>query len=268
MLLVLIALDRDMTWMVRGSDVSQKCLRITLGSNRDRKWRVSHLGLALAECFRKGRLPRLSLQDALLQCSGSHIVEECAHAQLVLAFASVGHRLDRPLGLAAVVDSVLSWQGHQWRIQEKAAHICADGNYLANLRKRGGCLGRLAYARTDFDILIVSLLDDSDRLMGFFLFPNSVLAQHKLIGHTGIVLRLYPPWARPKRPATARKHSWQLDHFVDMRSWKGKGSDLDPGTKANLVELLHSSTSLLGKKEASPSAEPLDRWLGVQTRRQ
>ncbi|CAE7622692.1 unnamed protein product, partial [Symbiodinium necroappetens] len=76
MLLVLIALDRDMIWMVPGSEVSQKQLAVTLGSEREKAWRASHLGLALVEYFKKGRLPQISMKDALLQCGGSHIVEE------------------------------------------------------------------------------------------------------------------------------------------------------------------------------------------------
>ncbi|CAE7239881.1 unnamed protein product [Symbiodinium sp. CCMP2592] len=248
MLLVLIALDRDIVWMVPGSEVSQRTLQIRVGSQRDKAWRVSHIGIVLQQYFTAGRVSHMALQDALLQCGDNHITEEHSHAQLVSAFASVQHRLHRPISLTAVVDSVLSGQGHQWRIQEKAAHLSADGKYWAGLRKRGGCLGPLAYAKTDFDILIVSLLDGSDRLTGFFLLSSVVLARRRLIGHRGLRLRLYPPWAQPKFPAVARKHSWQSDHFVDLRSWNGKGSDLDPGTKANLTELLEKLDEPAGQK--------------------
>ena len=235
MLLVLIALDCDLIWMVPGSDVSQKGLRITLGSQRDEAWRASQIGLVLSDYFT--RLPHVSLQDALLQCGRTHIVEEHSHSQLVSVFASVGLRLHRPASLTNAVDSVLGWQGCQWRIQEKAAHMHRN-RFSVGLRKHGGCLGRLPYSKADFDILIVSLLDDADRLMGIFAFPSFVLAKYKLIGHKAVMLTLYPPWSQPKCPAVARKHSWQSDHFVDMRSWKPIDCDLDPGTKANLTDLL------------------------------
>ncbi|CAE7864905.1 unnamed protein product, partial [Symbiodinium sp. KB8] len=238
MVLVLIALDRDMIWMVPGSEVSQTTLWIRLGSARDKAWRVNNVGSALAEYLKSSSLPHISSQEALLQCCGTHLVEEHAHAQLFSAFASVGRRLHRPLGLGAAVDSVLDWQSHQWLIQEKAAHEQPDGRYCASLWKAGGCLGRLAYAKADFDMLVVSLLEVSDRLVGIFLFPSTVLAKRKLIGHKALLLRLYPPWAQPKYRAVASKHSWQLDYFADLRSWRGKGSHMDPSSKASLTELL------------------------------
>ncbi|CAE7727060.1 unnamed protein product, partial [Symbiodinium sp. CCMP2456] len=241
MVLVLIALDCDMIWMVPGSEVSQTSLWITLGSKRDKAWRVSQVGLVLAEYFRKGTVPHVPLQDALMQCGDNHIVEEHSHAQLASVLGSVGLRLHRPPNVYYdVVDSVLSWQEHEWRVQEKATHMWSHGRYGANLRKSGGCLGPRAYAQTDFDILIVSLLDVSDRLLGIFLFPSCVLAKRRLVGnnHKSVQLYLYPPWSQPKPPAVAARHSWQLDHFVDLRSWKGKDFHLDPSSMESLTELL------------------------------
>ncbi|CAE7948084.1 unnamed protein product, partial [Symbiodinium sp. KB8] len=244
MLLVLIALDHDMIWMVPGRDVSQKSLTVRLGSERDTAWRASYPELALVEYFKKGRLPHMSLEHALLQCSGNHIVEEHAHAQLASVLGSVGLRLHRPASVSDTVDSVLSWQENEWHVQEKAAHVQASGKYKANLRKHGGCLGTLAYESADFDILTISLLDVSDRLVGLYLFPSCVLAKRKLVGGKAVQLHLYPPWSQPKRPAVAARHSWQLDHFVDLRSWKGKDFHLDPSSMESLTELLDK---LLGK---------------------
>ena len=97
--------------------------------------------------------------------------------------------------------------------------------------------GRVPYTTADFDILLVSLLDKSDRLVGLFVFPSFDLAEHKLLGQR-TAIPLYPPWSPPKFPAIARKHGWKLDYFVDLRSWKGKDSHLDPATKTKLAELL------------------------------
>ena len=239
MLLVLVALDHDSIWMVPGSKISQRCLRITVGSQRDEAWRVSQVGLALSDYFKDKSIPHISFQDALLQCSRQHIVEERSHSQLAALFASVGLLLHRPIGLTAAVDSILSWQGLPWRVQEKATHMNADdGKYCVSLRKHAGCLGLLAYAETDFDVLTVSLLDRSSRLTGVFLVPSFILANRKLIGRKAATLALYPPWSQPKYPAVARKQKWQLDHFVDLRSWKGPGCELDPGAKANFTQLL------------------------------
>ena len=102
----------------------------------------------------------------------------------------------------------------------------------------GSMAARLAYAKADFDILIVTLLDDADRLKGIFVFPSSVLARREFIGHKPRRVGLYPPWARPKRPATSANYSWQLDYFVDLRSWRRTDLDLDPSTKARFNEVL------------------------------
>ena len=236
-LLVFVALDRDIIWLLPGSEVSQQHMRIRLGSQRDKEFRVDQLGPALTKCFQNDNsFPHATLQDALMRCSRNHMVEERSHAQLVAAFAAAGLQLTRPPETAHTVDSVLDWDGQRWRVQEKAARPKTNGQYLVNLTKNGGCLGSLAYASADFDLLIGSILEHDCRLAGIFIFPSSELALRGILGQKPRVLLLYPPWALPKHPAVARKHAWQLDHFVDLRSWKG--SDLDPATKARLVGLL------------------------------
>ncbi|CAE7892649.1 unnamed protein product [Symbiodinium microadriaticum] len=252
-LLVLIALDRDMIWMVPGSEVSQTGLCITLGSQRDQAWRVSQVGPTLTEYFQNASIPHISFQDALLQCnSRNHRVEEHSHTQLVSVFASMGLPLHRPVSLRAAVDSVLSSECRQWHIQEKAVHRSRAGRYVACLSKHGGCFGRVPYTTADFDILLVSLLDKSDRLVGLFVFPSFDLAEHKLLGQR-TAIPLYPPWSPPKFPAIARKHGWKLDYFVDLRSWKGKDSHLDPATKTKLAELLKKlQAAHFGLRAAEP----------------
>ena len=205
MLLILLALDHDTIWVVPGSEVSQQNLWITLGSQRDEAWGVSQVGLVLMEHFRNSSFPSISMQDAILQYGGNYIVEELSHAQLDSEFAAIGLQLDRPISVPDAVDSVLRWRDHQWRVQEKATH-----------RQNG----------------------DDERLVGIYIVPNSVLAKRKLIGHEAVNLGLYPPWAQPRRPAVARKHGWQLDHFVDLRRWKGKGACLDSSSHASLMELI------------------------------
>ena len=158
MLLILLALDHDTIWVVPGSEVSQQNLWITLGSQRDEAWGVSQVGLVLMEHFRNSSFPSISMQDAILQYGGNYIVEELSHAQLDSEFAAIGLQLDRPISVPDAVDSVLRWRDHQWRVQEKATHRQnGDGRYHASLWKHGGCLGRLAYTKPDFDILFVSL---------------------------------------------------------------------------------------------------------------
>ncbi|CAE7939900.1 unnamed protein product [Symbiodinium necroappetens] len=65
---------------------------VTLGSPREEAWRVDKIGLVLAEYFRNSSLPHVPLPDSILQCSGSNIVEEHSHPQLVSVFESVGYR--------------------------------------------------------------------------------------------------------------------------------------------------------------------------------
>ena len=251
MLLVLVALDRDIIWLIPGSEVSQRRgIWIRLGSQRDKDYRVDQLGPALMKYFQNEKsFPHATFQDAILLCSPNHMVEERSHAQLVSVFAAAGLQLTRPLLARTVVDSVLDWDGQQWRVQEKATRRQARGQkHLARLSKRGGHFGKVAYAsddamRTsksaesaDFDVLIASILKNDSRLAGIFIFPSSELELRGLIGHKPKHLLLYPPWALPKRPSGVMKHAWQLDHFVDLRSWKR--SDLDPGTKARLADVL------------------------------
>ena len=218
MLLVLVALDCDALWALPGASVTSASLYIKPGSTRDMELRTEDIGSLLESCFRNRKdFPHVSLEEARLQCSPNHQVEEQAHAFLRMLFRCVGFKLEKLFEGLATVDSVLAGGGCQWRVQEKASTIQAR-RYAANLSKHGGALGRRAYAETDFDLLLVALLDDS-RLSGLFVFPADVLLKLGYLGRRPVTLPLYPPWRLPQQEATRAKHSWQLAHFVDLRKW-------------------------------------------------
>ena len=244
MLLVLVALDRDLIWTVPGTMVKQKRLSITLGTDRDKDWRAFDLSATLAQyCCNRTEFPHASLGECRLACAKTHKIEEQAHLQMAAVFARAGFHLLKSLTVA-VVDSTLSGCGHIWRVQEKASHLHTRGScYQVHLGKHAGALGHVAYAESDFDLLLAAILDDG-RLVGLFGFPVRLLAQHRLVGKDtkAKTLRLCPPWALPKTAASQMKYAWQMDFFVDLRrSWKGEPA---PSAQAHscLQGLLHQLT--------------------------
>ena len=218
MLLVLIALDIDSLWVVPGTAVRQKCLRIAVGSSRDHAWHAPDIGLTLLTHFENTQeLPHASLEAAELQCSTTHKVETLAHFQLKALLAGVGFHLQRMTQTAIAFDSVLSGVGSSWRVQEKASNLRAKtAGYSVNLWRHAGKPGRVAYEEADFDMLLAAVLNNG-MLLGMFLLPSHVLMGHRLLGQKPASLRLCPPWAPGKRQATREKYAWQLDHFVDLR---------------------------------------------------
>ena len=62
----------------------------------------------------------------------------------------------------------------------------------------------------------------TSRLSGLFIFPVDVLARFGAVGHKPMHLPLHPPWHLAKKQATRLKYAWQLEYFVDLRTWDGE----------------------------------------------
>ena len=237
MLLVLIALDCDLMWVAEGACITQGTLQITVGSDRHRKLRVHDIGATLEECYLQRKVyPLVSFSEAKFRCSLSNKVEEQAHSLLAIVLAGIGFRLQKSVTMrhASAVDSFL-FDGRrelEWRVQEKASNLLKTNRYAINLWRRAGTCGLRAYSESEFDILLAAVLDDGC-LSAVFAFPSHVLAKHGLVGQKPNRLSLYPPWALAKREATRRRHAWQLEHFVDLRSWSG-----DPTVPASICRCL------------------------------
>ena len=237
MLLVLLPLDGDALWALPGASVTQWHFFIKPGSSRDMALQVRDVGSLLEGCYRNRQdFPHLSLSEARLQCSPTHLVEEQAHALLTTLFSRIGCQLQKSFAGLATVDSVLVGEGGRWRVQEKASTLQARG-YSANLWKCGGALGRLAYAETDFDLLLVSLLDDG-QLAGLFAFPSDLLTNLGYLGQRACGLQLHPPWRLPKGEKTRVKYAWQLAYFVDLRKWDAETPQLPAEMRCVLGALL------------------------------
>ena len=218
MLLILVAVDYGIVWAVPGAAVTQQSFNIQLGSSRDELFRVTDVGHALVECFRRAAdFPHITLTQAGLRCEArTHRLEMNTHLQMAAFLASVGYILKKNLEVASAVDSMLSGGGKSWRVQEKASHLHSPSNaYTINLRKHAGVLGKVAYSASDFDLLLAAVLQDGN-LAGMFLLPSTVLGQHRLVGYKPTELRLVPPWAPCARHATKTKYAWQLEYYVDL----------------------------------------------------
>ena len=237
MLLVLVALDADLIWAIPGHMLQRKSLQITIGSVRDVLWRVHDLGSVLERCFHSAfEFPHVSVQDALMSCSRNNQVEEISHLQLATVFSSVGLQLQKSFAGSMSIDSVLRGARLELQVQEKARNLDKRGRYPVDLSRRGGGLGKLAYRSADFDVLVATVLDELT-VAGLFMFPTKVLERHALVDQKPAQLLLYPPWALPKRESARTKHAWQLDHFVDLRDWKG-GDELPSCCRDRLLDVL------------------------------
>ena len=95
-----------------------------------------------------------------------------------------------------------------------------EGRYRVGLSKCGGSLGRLAYAGDDFDLLAACVLQQ-EQLQGVFLLPTSELVRRGFVAKSPCVLPLHPPWSLPKRSFYKEKYAWQLDFFLELRTWQG-----------------------------------------------
>ena len=152
--------------------------------------------------------------------------------------------------LNSVVDSLLELNGvirscgmSHIRVQEKATRSALR---QIKLSKAGGALGRLAYAKEDFDLLAACILVDS-HLHGLFLIPMPVLVEHGFVGNRAATMTLFPSWSPPTRSPTRLKYAWQPDYFVDLRDWQGS-SDCAAGVKDRLKTLIQTATTAVGGK--------------------
>ena len=237
MLLLLVALDRDIIWAMVGSRVDRDSIGLTLNTSKEFQFRVSCLASLLEYCFyQSSEYLHLTLEDARLQCSVGHVVEEQARRQKQAVLSQVGFWL-QPCAHGGVVDSTLCGHGCAYDVQEKATRQRRGrSDYKVNLRRSGGRVGHRAYTSADFDLLIISLLDGECRLEGLYLIPTKTLAQHGLVDERPVTLHLFPPWAPAKHKDAIQRHAWQLDHFVDLRGWAG--GQLSGDLEGRLLQLL------------------------------
>ena len=235
MLLILVALDHDLIWAVPGEAVTQRSFFLKLGTSRDEAWRVSDIGTTLRQVYDcSADFPHASFSEAMYPSCEGHRIEMQARLQMKTVLSLVGAQLQDTCFAADAVDAFLLHNGCKSRVQEKASNLRrSTRRYVVNLRKHGGALGVLAYSVHDFDLLLAAILDDG-RLCGLYIFPVPALIAHGLVGGKPTTLRLYPPWAPPKQPATFLKHAWQLEYFVDLQDQPV----LTVQTRSRLLELL------------------------------
>ena len=224
MLLILVALCSDLIWVVPGALITQTSLKIRIGSSRDKEWRVEDIGAYMKSCISLPlQFPRITVAEAGLQCGGRHRIEERAHRCLFQLLSGSELQLRKARKVSCPVDSVLTAEGVQWRVQEKTRSYRESGRYSVSLSRYAGALGAAAYAKTDFDLLLASILD-KEQLSGLFAFPVNILVRRGYVGvgQKAKFLPLHPPWALPAREATKIKYAWQLGYFVDLRDWRAE----------------------------------------------
>ena len=243
MLVLCVALKDGHMWAVAGQNIVVNTLHITLGCNSDRQLRVDSqdIGPHLAACLHDARsYPHMSMVHASMQCaSRSHMVEAATHLQLQRLFSCIRMRLTRPSLHNSAVDSWLEInhvdaQGVHLRLQEKASNK-RQRRYVIRLSKCGGALGRQAYARDDFDVLVACVLAEN-KLDGMFFIPAALLVDHGFIGLRPTHMLLYPPWHAPVKKDIRSKYAWQPEFFLDLRKWNG--SDELPQDLGDRLETL------------------------------
>ena len=193
----------------------------------------------------------MSIQEARQQCSPNHRVETASHQQLHLLFGCCSMCLTCPTEHQTTVDSLLEVDhGHPvtvLRLQEKASRKCLSTAYRVQMAKKGGTLGRLPYGPDDFDVLAACVLHE-ERLQGLFLIPISVLIEQGFVGKKPQHLRLFPTWCPPKQNRTKQKYAWQLDFFLDLRTWPGS-AELPGHLEQRLRGLISQALDLTRQKK-------------------
>ena len=255
MVVILVALEGGHIWAAAGNQLLKAKQWIKVGHPSAARFHVHDLGLFLVKCFEDAQqFPHMSKEIACLQCSPSNRVEANARAQLDLLFRCIGMRLTSPMQLLSTVDSLLelAHEGRKQklshlRLQEKAKRVDSCEVTAVSLSKCGGAMGRVAYARDDFDLLAACLLLDN-RLTGLFLVPMPVLVERGFVsGERAVTMSLFPPWAPPQRNTTRLKYAWQPDFFVDLRDWNTLG-DLAPKSRRQLETLVQTAAAAIGSK--------------------
>ena len=223
MLVFLVALDGGHFWAASGEEFKTCHLQITIGCASDTCRRVEDTGARLVACFKNTRkFPHISIEEAECQCSVSSRVEAVAHRQLRSVFDRMNWSLMCPREHQTTVDSLLevSIGRPLVRLQEKASHFHDNiGRYCVQMSRCGGSLGRLPYVKDDFDLLVACVLN-KDQLQGAFLIPISELVQKGFVANRPCHLPLHPPWSPARLNRTRQKYIWQLDWFLDLRTWR------------------------------------------------
>ena len=268
MLVVLAALNAKRIWAAPGKELTRGNLCVTVGSASDSRWSVPDLGSYCVECFNDEiNFPRVSIQEARLECAPNGRTEEVAHQQLGLLLRHANLRLTDPHVHMTTVDSLLHIVGArgevaELRLQEKASHLMQSGQrrFRVNLRKSGGSLGSSPYDEEDFDLLVACVMQ-AEQLQGVFLIPMSVLIQHGFAGRSGTQqhMGLYPPWAPPRRRPAILKYAWQHDFFLDLRAWES-WAEPSPEQQKRLWDLISLALTVLpSERRCSVSSSGAER---------
>ena len=253
MVVVFVALEGGHIWAAAGHHLLRSSQCISVGCNSSTRFQVTDIGSFLVGCFADvGQFPHMSKDRAILQCSSAHRTEAIAHTHLDRLLQCIGMRLTCRRFLQSMVDSLLEldpFNGNSsashLRVQEKA--IRSDSGAVGvNLGRSGGVLGRVAYAKDDFDLLAACILVEN-RLKGLFLIPMPVLVEHGFAGNEATSMRLFPSWSPPKRKATKHKYAWQPDFFVDLRSWQGS-NHLAPEICRQATNLVLKAANAVSRK--------------------
>lgn len=76
------------------------------------------------------------------------------------------------------------------------------------------------------DFFVISVRKDD--LFGQFVFPKSVLCEHKIVSKNGekgkLAIRVYPPWDKPLSPQAKKTQKWQLECFLPINEDKSKNN--------------------------------------------
>ncbi len=74
----------------------------------------------------------------------------------------------------------------------------------------------------EIDFFIISVRKDNQ--FGQFIFPKSILLQHKIISNNGqggkLAIRVYPPWDITVSAQAKKTQTWQLQYFLELSSNK------------------------------------------------
>lgn len=74
----------------------------------------------------------------------------------------------------------------------------------------------------EVDLFIISVRKDNQ--FGLFIFPKSILLQHKIISNNDqrgkLAIRVYPPWDIAISVQAKKTQTWQLPYFLELPNGK------------------------------------------------
>lgn len=213
-LVLAVPIGEDFCWAFPGSAVTASMLCVTVGGKWDAfRVRLDDLPNLFHSCWADPvEYPRSPLTIWRQQCSSGQRLEESACDQLSRLFQRAGLKVVPPSVGMGPVDMVIE---DSIRVQCKARQCSylPTQRYDVSLHRRDASSHR-QYDEEEFDVLIVQLMRER-ALDGFFVFPATLLHQHKLVGQSRKSggLCVFPPWARPGTARTRAAMAWQAPCF-------------------------------------------------------